>query len=230
MFLYFLENHKKQERRFLEVKKYIILLALIVLGISSAAKAQVKQISSDEFYTVSGKAYRLSSERTRRAIIKTEELENGTVVASMTKTEEEIVPDKTRVLIVERKGNVENISEIITIGSKIYERKDNGQWTVRDMRNGEGRGAGSAGMNCVQFTEEESSVDGVLARKLSNLSITRKENVLTFSNSIGWIDQQGLLLRSEYVRGLLEPRIETFRSVAAYEYEPKDLKIEAPIK
>lgn len=212
------------------MKKYTILLTLIVLGISSAAKAQVKHLTSDEFYEMTGKAYRLSSERTRRVITKGEEIENGAVVASTTRTQEAILPDKSRSLIVERKGNVENTIETIIIGSKIYDRKNNGQWTVREMRGGEGNGAGFGSVSCLQYTEEEASVDGVLARKISSLIIKKDGNFLTFSNNISWVDQQGYYLRLEYVKGFFEPRIETYRSVTTYEYDPKNLKIEAPIK
>lgn len=211
------------------MKKYTILLALVILSAVSAANAQVKQITQDEFYAASGKAFRLMSERARRIIIKIDDIENGAVVSSLTRTEEQIFPDKERYVNVDRKGSQESVSEVIIIGSKMYRRENNGDWVV-GFRNGQGSGAGFSRTSCAQFTEEDTSIDGVFARKLSNLDISKEGNVLTFENYSVWYDQQGFFLRSERVTGLLEPRIEKSRTVTTYEYDPKDLRIEAPVK
>lgn len=72
------------------------------------------------------------------------------------------------------------------------------------------------------------SVSKAQSKQISRDALSGKG--LTFENDIIWYDSQGLVLRSEMVKGLLEPRVEEFREVVTYEYDPKDLKIEAPIK
>lgn len=213
------------------MKNQIILIAVTILGFVLVSNAQIKQISSGDFYAANNKAYQIMSERPRRIVTKTEDFENGAIVISTTKTEERIASDKWRFATIEKKSNVANTSETIRIGSKIYRRENNGQWAVSELSSGNGTGAGfTANANCMQYTEEETFIDGVSARKLNNLEISKNEKGLTFDSFNIWYDAQGFFLRSERIKGLLEPRIEVSRSVATFEYDPKDLKIEAPIK
>lgn len=207
------------------------LLIILIFAFVLISNAQVKQISSRDYYASSSKAYELMSERPRRIIVKTENFENGGVVNSTVKTEERISPERMRFVTIERKGNEEKVSEIIRIGTKIYSRENNGQWTVIEVPITGRFGSGATfNANCMQYTEEETFIEGVSAKKLNNLEIYKGEKGLTFDSFSVWYDQQGFFLRSERVKGLLDPRIEESRSVATYEYEPKDLKIEAPIK
>lgn len=207
-----------------------ILLTVIVFTFVLVSTAQVKQISSREFYEANSNAYKLMSERSRRTVVKTDILNNGTILSSSTKIEERILPDKMRFVSIEKKGSDETSTELIRIGTMEYRRENNGQWTAKDISgSGGGSGSGTGVSSCSQYTEESSFVEGIPASKLRNFTITQTSKGLSFDDFVIWFDHQGLFIRSERLKGLLDPRIEETRSVATYEYEPKDLKIEAPI-
>lgn len=212
------------------MKNKIILLSIMILAFVFISNAQVKQITFSDFYDASNKAYKTMSERPHRSIVKTENFENGVAVFSIIKTKEQIAPDKWRVVTIEKKGNDEKVSEMMQIGTTIYTRENNGQWIANKITTGNDYGTGVGRCDCTQFTAEETFIDGVSARKLNKLEITKEEKGLTFDNNTIWYDSQGFFLRSERAGGWLEPRVETWRSVTTYEYDPKDLKIEAPIK
>ncbi len=213
------------------MKKQIILSIVFTLALTSAAFSQIKQISSSEFYTASSTADKLMYENSRRVVIKTETLENGAVTSSVTKTDERLLPDKRRYLTVEKKDGKETSLEFIYIGTIEYRRENGGQWTKKDLRGmGMGSGTGSGSASVVQFTEESDFVEGVPARKLKELRVTQSSAGLMSDEFTAWYDERGFLVRSEGVKGNLEPRTVKVRSVATYEYNPSNLKIEAPIK
>jgi hypothetical protein len=45
-----------------------------------------------------------------------------------------------------------------------------------------------------------------------------------------WIDEKGFILQREMEYGSVEPSFVRSKQTDVYEYNPKDLKIEAPIK
>ncbi len=213
------------------MKKQIILAIAVTLALTSAAFSQIKQITSSEFNQASSAAYKLMYETSRRVNLKTETFENGAVISSVTKTEERLLPDKTRYLTVENKDGKETSLELIYIGTIEYRRENGGEWTKKDLRgSGMGSGTGGGSTSVVQFTEESDFAEGVPARKLKEMRITQSSEGLMFDEFIAWYDQRGFLLRSERTKGNLEPKNVKTRSVATYEYDPGDLKIEAPIQ
>lgn len=212
------------------MKKQIILAIVFTLAFTSAAFSQIKQLSSNEFYTASSIGNKLLYETSRRVVIKTETIENGAVTSLVTTTEERLLPDKRRYLKVENKNGEETSFEHIYIGTVEYQRENDGQWTKKEQRGmGTGSGIGSGSTSLAQYTEESDFAEGVPARKLKELRITQSSEGLMFDEIIAWYDQRGFLLRSEKVKGNLEPKNVKTRSVATYEYDPNDLEIEAPI-
>lgn len=212
--------------------KQYLLAVFFILTFSILGFSQTKQITSSDFFESNSNAFRLLATRTRRIVTKTETFANGNVETSTTIINERLLPDKTRFYRTEKKGNEVESIEVILIGSTEYSRKNNGQWTVRTLDgNGSGSGSGIGGnISCLQYTEENDFLGGVSARKLRSLTISKSDKGLTYDDFINWFDQQELLLRSERLKGLLDPKVETAHSVTTYEYDPTDLKIEAPIK
>ncbi len=212
------------------MKYKIFLITILVTAFVSTNFSQLKLIDSNVFYKANSDALRLMSERSRRIIVKTETIENGIVASSITKTEERLLPNKLRFLIIEKKGETEISSELIVIGTKEYSRENNGQWTVK-VANGSGSGIGSgSGTSCIQYTEESDFINGLTTRKLKQLMINNSAQGLNYDDSTYWFDQQGLIIRSERSKGLLEPKNIRTYSIGSFEYDPTDLKIEAPIK
>lgn len=214
------------------MKRRIISILIFTCIASATVFAQTKQITSREFYGANAAAQKLSSERSSRMITKTDDLENGTIVKSVTKIYERLLPDSERFVTNEKIGDKETSSEFIRIGYMTYSRKNNEPWIVKDLRqggtgSGMGNGSGSA---CLQFTEETTTLDGTPARKLRQYTITTTSEGLNFDDMNSWFDQtSSLLLKSERIKGLLEPRVVKTQSATTYEYDP-NIKIEAPIK
>lgn len=211
------------------MKKYL-LTAVFILAVASAAVAQVKQFTSNDFYKSESAAYDLMSGVSKRVVTKTETFENGRIINVLETVAETLEPDRYRFVRTEKKGDVETHYEIIQIADMEYTRINKGAWTAKKIEgSGMGSGTGAGYNSCKQYTEEPDFVGGQTARKLRELRIMQSEKGLNFEDSINWYNQQGQFLRTETVKGLLEPRIENYREVVTYEYEP-NIKIEAPIK
>lgn len=213
------------------MNKRLILMLLAICAASTAASAQTRQVTSREIYSAENAARKLMSERSYRTVTKTDDVENGTIVKSVTKIYERLLPDRTRFLMTEKIGDKETSREIITIDYMQYSRTNNEPWTAKDLRgNGSGSGIAGGSSACIQYTEEATFADGTPARKLRRLTIVNTRDGLSFDDEASWFDQtSGLLLKSEETKGLLDPRVEQTRSVTTYEYDP-NIKIEAPIK
>lgn len=213
------------------MKLKIFYTLILVCVCSATALSQTKQISSNEFYTNNYNAQKLLAERSWRVETKTDTIENGSVITTVTKTHEQLLPDKMRFLIVEKNGGKENRSELIRIGFMEYRRENDKPWISIDTRgsgNGSGSGSGTS-VSCAQYTEEPDFVSGISARKQRQFLIERTANGLSFDDFLIWFNQDGSFIKSERIKGLLEPRIEKTHSVVTYEYDP-NIKIEAPIK
>jgi len=208
-----------------------IWIFILLSAVASLAFAQTKQISANEFFTANSNAQQLMRERSWRTVMKTDTLDGASVAKSISKIHEKLLPDRERFLVTEKIGDKETRNEFIRIGYMEYRRENNEPWVSKDLRgSGNGSGSGSGGgVACMQYTEELDAVEGVSARRLRQLSIEKTSQGLTFDDMSVWLDQNGLFLKTERVKGLLEPRIEKTRSVMTYEYDPK-ITIEAPIK
>jgi hypothetical protein len=213
------------------MKLKIFYTLILVCTISVAPLSQTKQISSNEFYINNYNAQKMLAERSWRIETKTDSMENGSVIMTETKIHEQLLPDKTRFLIIEKNGSKENRSELIRIGFMEYRRENDKPWISIDTRgSGSGSGSGSGtSVSCAQYTEELDFVGGISARKQIQFLIERAPNGLSFDDFRIWLNQDGSFVRSERIKGLLEPRIEKTHSVVTYEYNP-NIKIEAPIK
>lgn len=211
--------------------KISVLTGIIfLLGFSPLVFSQTKQISANEFLTINSNGHSLLSERSWRVITKTDTMNGGSIIKSITKTHEQLLPDKTRFLVVEKEGDKETRNEFVSIGSMEYRRENDGPWTSKDARGtGIGSGSGSGIISCAQYTEDADFISGISARKLRQYLIEKTPEGLSFDDYRAWFDQNGLFVRSERTKGLLEPRLEKTYSIATYEYNP-NIKIDAPIK
>lgn len=213
------------------MKRQIVSILVLFCVAATAALAQTKQITSNEFFTSSSKAHSLMSGRSWRMETKTDTLDGASIVKSITKIHERLQPDRERFVMTEKIGDKETRSEFIRIGFMEYRRENNEAWVSKDLRGGGGDGIGmgnSGGFACIQYTEEADAVGGMPARKLRQYSIEKSSEGLSYDDMAIWLDSNGFFLKSERIKGLLEPRTEKTKSVVTYEYEP-NIKIEAPI-
>jgi len=147
-----------------------------------------------------------------------------------------LLPGRERVLTTVTEAGRVRVSEEITIDRMIYSRKDGGKWTKGDRQspfNNVESGGGelpAASHWCNQFSVEVSSVRDTPTALFTWLLIDGTSKELLFREQRHWIGGDGLQYRKETVKGKVFPREETYRGGTTFQYEPKDLKIEAPIK
>ncbi len=197
------------------MKKHIISMLVLVCAGATAASAQTKQITASEFFASNSKAHSLMSERSWRIETKTNTLEGASIVKSVTKIHERLQPDRERFVMTEKIGDKQTRSEFIRIGYMEYRRENNEAWKSKDLRGGGngGSGTGSGGFACAQYTEEPDVVGGIPARKLRQYLIEKSSEGLSYDDMNIWLDSNGFFLKSERVKGLLEPRTEKTKSV-----------------
>lgn len=205
---------------------------------------QQREVTPLQFYQAEAEALKKVDGFNQRITYKTEyfNTSDGSSQNSYTLISEKIFPDKTRSLLIHTSGNVTKKKEEIRIGYFLYQRIDDGKWTKTDLRKGNGAGYGNGvgdgdgdGSRNIKitnkFTAVESDLNGqgvTLYEKLTTVEYTNLYT--TFSSEKFWINKEGLILKKESKSGYLNPEKIGFQNTTEYEYNPKDLKIEAPIK
>jgi hypothetical protein len=137
---------------------------------------------------------------------------------------------------VEKTGDRSRKFEWIQVGSVKYCRKDDGEWQVSNWC---GSGSGSGGPSNIVSEKYTAEVIKEKGKKT-----TLYEEYTTYKNTYGpekdrprlrfwhtkyWLNDKGLLIRQEMRTGLLGPEEASWVNVTQYQYEPADLKIEAPV-
>ncbi|HQU84509.1 MAG TPA: hypothetical protein PKY59_15330 [Pyrinomonadaceae bacterium] len=205
---------------------FILLNALFVCG-------QKKIITSSEYYSAYSAASQKQYDVSRRVETVTETYADGVVSSKKNTLSETILPNKSRYVVKEQKGDTITERESITIDNFLYKRENGGAWTKIDLSkmNGMGSGSGSGG-SCIsrQITVEQSFLNNFSAKLYEMIDISESNLGLRYKEEKSWISDEGFLLKNETSNGLLIPKVETSKTVTTYEYNPTDLKIEAPIK
>ena len=210
-------------------------LFLILVCCFSLYGQNSREIAADEFLKVRSDAYQKINEYNRRTRGKIETFAStgGKLEESTVFIEERILPDKRRMLVTETKGGVAKTTEIIRISSIEYKKIDNGAWTSRDLSGigggtGSGTGTGSSESK-FKYTLTETT--------LNNKEVTLYEQYITvpenedvrFAHEKMWIDKAGRLIKRDFRGGFEKSGNVVRHNVVDYEYDPKDLKIEAPV-
>ena len=213
---------------------FAVALASCVIVLSAlSTSAQKKSITRSEYNQASFSRWRPEvRNRPHRIESREEHFDNGAVTKSYTSISEGLPPDRTRYYTLTIENGKRSEHEEIKIDYMLYTRNDSGPWTKVDLRqrsgSGYGSGTGSGAMSCVQYTVEDTFLEGVAAKLYESLRIEEAGSILQFSEDRLWIDESGLLRRAEEVRGSLSPKVETYKQITTYDYVPS-LKIEAPI-
>lgn len=221
-------------------KRIIIAFALIWTA-STFAYGQTEQDRYARFVEAMMKANKLqSSERLYRRTTQLNELENGIIVKSVAVIHERAPLDSERFLIIEKAGGIETRSEYIRTGGVNFTRANDEPWIQINTRKylpRIGKDDSVTGyFECNrQFTEDAPIINGVPFQKFRGFRVQSKlakqTDCTLFEDTSWWFDQSsGERLKVETLKGSLEPRGERTHSLTTYEYNPKNLKIEAPMK
>ena len=144
-------------------------------------------------------------------------------------------PNKRRYVEIYKSGNRTERDELIQIGEAYYCRTNDGIWKKSNQWCGELRISSLPMATSSKFTIEDTKINNQ-AVKLYQQYITYKNEYssnkakegLSYFQDKFWVDSNGFILRREWELGLLEPKKTYETMVTIYEYNPKDLKIEAP--
>lgn len=214
----------------------VFFLLVCCLFVSLNAFGQAIEISQDEYFKIYRESFeRFQSTPVRRRVMKETYFREGKPQGSTETITENISPDRYRRAVTETSGNKTEKLDFIQIGEKFYCKKNKGAWKLGENCD---ENSGLSGLSSVASREFslETVVESGKSLKLYRQYIvskiadeTGKETLLYWETKF-WIDDKGNLLRSENESGLKESRKIRRRSVTVYEYNPKNLKIEAPIK
>jgi len=187
---------------------------------------QEKEITQNEYFKAHADAIKKQYSYNRRVTAKEE---NFTLDKTKTTILEVILPDKQRNLTIQTQNGISTRTETIIIGEILYRRVNVGEWTKNELSgNGNGIGFGDG------FSSDTKFRYTVIADTLNNQSVQRfEESIINkyFSDKKRiWISTEGLILKSEETTEEIKPKKLLTRTVIEYEYNPQDLKIEAPIK
>jgi len=201
---------------------------------------QQKDTTQSEFSEAKSQALKKAEGYNRRVIYKREYLKSsdGNFRITFSEISETILPDKTRNLTIQTTDGVIEKSEEIKIGFFLYERINDGKWTKTDLRKVV-YGHSLCGNRIIKsdakitnkYNVAEEFLNGQQTMFYEGLTTVEYSNsYATFSQSKFWINKDSLILRNETTIGRLNPERIEEQTLTEYEYNPKDLKIEAPIK
>lgn len=214
--------------------KKVILFSIVIVSLANTLFGQEKEITADERRQAFRPAYDKLFETSYREITEEETYEGGKLKEKRKTVGEFIPPDKYHFITVELVGEKSRKSETFIIDRIYYCRKDDGEWTKSEKGcggSGGGREGGPDSLVNVKFTSEETKLNTERAILYQEyMTYIFPEEKLSYSLDKFWINEEGFMLRREKEYGSVEPKFVRSKKTEVYEYNPKDLKIEAPIK
>ncbi len=149
--------------------------------------------------------------------------------------EEFLNPDRRRYIEIKKENNRTAKAELILIGKTYYCRINEGLWKQSEQW--------CAPMTLTQMPEpktskltvEETKVNGQPVKfyqkyntYINEYFSTKDKEGITYFHDKFWVDNKGFMIRREWEFGLIEPKKVFETRVTIYEYNVKDIKIEAP--
>jgi hypothetical protein len=216
--------------------KRTILLAIFSLFIAINAFGQAKTISRDEYY----KAYREASKKfrdtpVRRETSKAEHYKDGKLNGTTEIITENINPDKWRFVVIETSEKGKSKSDLLKISGKYYCRKNDGEWQNSMSGCNAGWVTGLSNIVSSEFSVEAVTENGKPVKYYREYTLYKNKDssgkeVLWYKESKFWVSADGKFLRAETESGLKDTNEIRNKSVTNYEYNPKNIEIEIPIK
>ncbi len=219
----------------MKIKKYILLIICFVVTIN--VFSQAKQIIKEEYYQPYREALKKKRDTSRRDITWQENYRDGKLFSTTEITDEFLKPDKRRYLEIEKFADHTSKSELIQIGTTYYCRRNDGEWKQSQSWCSGGSASGLSNIVSSEYSIEDTKIHNQTTKLFRNYttyknvySPDKDKEGLSYWESKFWLGKDGLILREEIKSGLLEPERIYRQQTNSYEYNPKNLKIEAPIK
>lgn len=217
--------------------KHHILLLIFCFSLTISAFSQTKEITREDYYQPFRLGLKKKSATSRRVITRQENYREGKLFSTTEITDEFLVPNKRHYMEVEKFADHTNKSELIQIGEVYYCRRNDGELKQSQSWCSGGSASGLSNIVSSKFTVEDTKINNKTSKFYKNYTIYKnihspnkdKEGLSYYQHNF-WIDSNGFILREEMRSGLLEPERIYRQMTNIYEYNPQNLKIEAPIK
>lgn len=210
----------------------LALLTAIFLCYSNLA-AQTQTITKEEFNLTKDKAESNSFEKARIETENETGYSGGKVTSTSTYTKEFLPPKQSKSLLVVEKGNSVEKTEEIVIGDTLYKKHNNENWVKTKLDNfggGSYTGITVAKSESISKYRLETVKDGnEIFQVLKDSTVDHVGQLNAYYEREYWI-KNGLLYKKVSVTSINNQNNVLYKSVENYDYNPKNLKIEAPIK
>lgn len=215
--------------------KKLFLLVFFSLSALTSLFGQLKAITEKEYELVQKESHAKMNKIARKVVNVTTKYKNSVLDSTETLIQEYLPPDKEKWESDTKKdGVITEKLQLFYIGEFEYRKEGDGTWQKRNLKgDGSGNGFAISGQelkNVKQYLVFDSKVDDKLASIYVFYRVYDFGKTLNFYFNRKWIDSNGLILKEETKESDIFPDNVTSIEVVNYEYNPKDLKIEAPIK
>jgi hypothetical protein len=218
--------------------KKLILLGIFCLVLGSAIFGQTKYLTKQEFNSAIGNATSKADKIPFRITEITKSYSNKKLDGTTTFVRENVPPNKKRWdTTVEKNGIITEKREFITIGTVEYSKNDKEGWKSFDSakpdQGSNPKGSVKIGGALeIKELDEFISVPAMLGSQSTslfyNFHIFQLDNILYLLEKRYWMNSDGVVVKSTSSQRNTTPDNIVEVSEASYEYNPKDLKIEAP--
>jgi hypothetical protein len=217
--------------------KKTIFLMLFCLAAAVGGFAQVKTLAKEPYDSAISDALAKGNKIPKREIFVTKNYSNKKLISTTTITRENLPPDKSRWrTVTEKDGVVSYLYESIKIGDTEYKKTDKGDWEKIDLNN-ESSNQGILKSSAILDTKElkqflvmDATLDNQPVKFYLSYEVMILDQRMIFLDDRTWINADGFIVKSSTTVSNTLPDIITSQTLKSYEYNPKDLKIEAPVK
>ncbi len=216
--------------------KLLCIIISVFLLSCIEVHGQTIEITEKEFYQQYRTATQKGREISSRSVTKRENFRDGILSSKEEYIFAYLLPDKKFYSHKESFSDKTQTVELIQIGEIYYCRRNNEEWKQSKNWCAGGSAFGLPNKISSKFTIEVVNSGGEKLKLYqeyttykNTYSPNKDKEGLSYWQKKFWINEAGLVIKEESENGLIEPVQIRWRQVETYEYNPKDLKIEAPI-
>jgi hypothetical protein len=212
-------------------KLFYIFLFIAALAISSPG--QEKSISEAEYNAAMAAAIDKMEKLPRKTVDVRKEYKSGAVSETTETVVEYLPPDKSRWVTTVKEGNTVRKTEVISLKNAEYSRENGGKWIKEEKGEGGGGITGTAVSDIKPentYSVEEIKSGNERLRVFTHYTTIDFAARKSYVEHKAFIDDKGLVkkITIRVSRGTKEDVAS--EDVTTYEYNPKNLRITAPVK
>ena len=221
-----------------------LVFPILFFLFATLSLSQAKEVTKGEFYQIYYSALDKTSEVDRRLVSKLEYHRNGTISESEEWVYEYSGPAKRRFVYKKSANGSTSSTEEINIDEHNYCKVESRSWEKIPTNCIKGFPATTSqashqvlGIISSQFTVSDVDFEGAKAKLFVERTTYKNQSPrstdggrLRFYEKRFWLGLNGLILRQETKSGIIGDKNVSSLWLDVYTYNPKDLRIEAPIE